>query len=400
MTKQRVLAMPVDNSFMKKMISGVLLYMLGPLGLTILPLVVGGAVRDLGLNESQAGYLASIDLLGVVLTSVTSVFWIHRISWRKVALASIFLVVLGNVASMYATSFSSISASRFLAQLGSGGIYSLAILVLAQSAQPSRYFSLGISATISLSIVIFLWVPELSLQYGNQVLYGFHSIAALIVLPAILWLPTKGKAKKECVESVNQSNKKQDTYWLIAAFFLLFFVSACCGALWAYIGRIGDVAGFNATYVGEVLALTQVVSFITAIGASVASVRWGRLLPVSVGIVLFVLSMLLIQSPNPLIFMIGACASQVAWIFVLPYLMLLCVESDTRNHFYLLITAFKMGGFSAGPAIVAVLLNSGDLSMVSWVGLVFLGLALLVAFPVCRRLDRTAALKLNKGSNV
>jgi hypothetical protein len=110
--------------------------------------------------------------------------------------------------------------------------------------------------------------------------------------------------------------------------------------------------------------------------------------------------MWLIQSSDPLIFMIGACASQVAWIFVLPYLMLLCVESDRSNHFYLLITAFKMGGFSVGPAIVAFLLTHDDLVMVSWVGIIFLALALVGSLPICRRLDRAATLKLARGSEV
>ncbi len=38
--------------------AGILLYMLAPLGMTLIPLTVGAAATDLGFTNSEVGYLA------------------------------------------------------------------------------------------------------------------------------------------------------------------------------------------------------------------------------------------------------------------------------------------------------------------------------------------------------
>lgn len=91
-------------------------------------------------------------------------------------------------------------------------------------------------------------------------------------------------------------------------------------------------------------------------------------------------------------YLLGVCLSQFAWIFVLPYLMAMCVQSDPSGKYYVLITAFKMGGFSMGPAAVATFI-SGDgvgssLVAASWVGAVFLLLSLVIALPMSLRFDK------------
>ena len=69
-------------------------------------------------------------------------------------------------------------------------------------------------------------------------------------------------------------------------------------------------------------------------------------------------------------------------------LLLMCVELDPSGHYYVLTVAFKMGGFSAGPAIVAMFLGDNGYALVSWVGVAFLFLCLVLVVPLSLRLDR------------
>jgi hypothetical protein len=179
---------------------------------------------------------------------------------------------------------------------------------------------------------------------------------------------------------------------MLLCFVAFAFFMMAEGGIWAYVERIGAQAGLAADFVGQSLAASQVASFIAALMASALSIRLGRTLPIVGGMTLFLISLYFLQLPTANMYLLGVCLSQFAWIFVLPYLMAMCVQSDPSGKYYVLITAFKMGGFSLGPAAVATLISGGDtgpgLVAASWVGAGFLLLSLLIAAPISMRFDK------------
>ena len=74
--------------------------------------------------------------------------------------------MLGNALSIMSDSFAAISAARFLTEMGSGGIYALALVTLGETKSPDRSYSFGIASTIALSVAIFLWFPSFISEYG------------------------------------------------------------------------------------------------------------------------------------------------------------------------------------------------------------------------------------------
>ena len=372
----------------RAIVAGLLLYMLAPLGMTLIPLMVGAAVTDLGLSDSEVGYLASIDLMGLAFISITAMLWVRRYSWHLIARLSLIVIVAGNLLSIWAESFTAISAARFLTEMGSGGIYALALVTLGETKSPDRSYSFGIASTIAVSVAIFLWFPSFIGRYGIDFIFAFHIVLALLILPAIRWLPT----------SVSIDSQRGDAGTggsvplMLLCFVAFAFFMMAEGGIWAYVERIGAQAGLAADFVGQSLAASQVASFIAAIMASALSIRLGRTLPIVGGMTLFLISLYFLQLPTANMYLLGVCLSQFAWIFVLPYLMAMCVQSDPSGKYYVLITAFKMGGFSLGPAAVATLISGGDtdpgLVAASWVGAAFLLLSLLIAVPISMRFDK------------
>ena len=76
-------AIPVEQGKItsnKSIVAGLLFYMLAPIGMTLIPLMVGAAATDLGLSDSEVGYLASIDLMGLAFISITAMLWIRQYS--------------------------------------------------------------------------------------------------------------------------------------------------------------------------------------------------------------------------------------------------------------------------------------------------------------------------------
>ena len=103
--------------------------------------------------------------------------------------------------------------------------------------------------------------------------------------------------------------------------------------------------------------MTTVVSFFTAMAASALSTRFGRSLPICFGVSVFIAGLYLLLWTDPSIYMVAASMTQFDWIFVWPYLLLMCVEFGPSGRYYVLVTAFMLGGFSVGPAIIAMFLG-------------------------------------------
>ena len=370
-------------------VAGILMYMLAPLGMTLVPLMVGAAAKDLGFSDSQVGFLASADLIGLAVAAVSAVFWIHRVSWRVVGLISTLIIIAGNALSAVATSFEVLCVARFITELGSGGVFSLAMVTLGATRHPDRFFAIGIGMTIAISVAIFFWLPAIIDASGIGVVFLVHGLVALLVLPSVLWLDTGKAEDKDTNDEAGETKRSYIPLYICFAGFSCLTIAE--GGVWSYVERIGAAANFSSEFVGQVLAATQIVSFFTAMAASALSTRFGRSIPIGFGIIVFIIGLYLLLQPDASLYMVAACMTQFAWIFVLPYMLLMCVELDPSGHYYVLVIAFKMGGFSAGPAIVALFLGGGGYALVSWIGIGFLLLCLLLVIPLSLKLDRTAS---------
>jgi len=77
------------------------LLVMGPMFFLLLPLYIGALVDYLGLSEAQAGLLTSLELLGTSAAAVMAVFWIRRLSWRRVAAYAAGALLLGNLLCVF-----------------------------------------------------------------------------------------------------------------------------------------------------------------------------------------------------------------------------------------------------------------------------------------------------------
>lgn len=362
------------------------MYMLAPVGMSLLPLMVGSASDSLGLTQQQSGYLASADLGGIAVASVLCAIWIRKLSWTNLAVGAILMIVVTNGLCIKADTFVSLCLLRFLTEFGHGIIYSLAIVSIGDSIKPDRYFAIGIGLTVFISILFFMFLPELIQLHGGSLIYITHGLVALLVLPVIFWFPKRG---------LNISNKSgEKRHSLIPLFIAMIafgFFMATEGGIWAFIERFGNADGYSPANIGDALVATQVASVIGAIVASILSIRFGRFIPVLVGLLLFSLSLLLLTVKGYLFFITAACLTQFFYIFIAPYFLLMCVELDPTGRLYVLTTAFKLGGMSAGPSIIALFLSEGNYHAVSWVGVLFLIICLIMMTPLALRLDRSSS---------
>ena len=363
--------------------AGVVLYMLAPVGMSLLPLLVGAAADRFGISEQQGGLLASADLGGICVAAVLVAFWIRKVSWKILATLGIVVLVGANLLSLQVSSFTSLVILRFITELGTGLIYSLAIVVIGDTYKPDRFYAIGVGLTVALSTAFFLIIPQLVEEKGIHVIFLAHAGVALLVLPFLFWMPRQGRDVTQTSGNVGITAMGP----LLLAMVAFTFFTAAEGGIWSYLERIGNAAEYDAQFVGQVLAVTQIASVIGSILASVLSTRWGRTLPLIAGIALFIAGSLFLLQANVPGYVIGACLTQFCYIFVIPYFLLMCVELDPTGRFFVLTTAFKLGGMAMGPAIAAYFITDGNLAPVSWVAAVCLVVSLVMIVPLSLRLD-------------
>lgn len=382
------IATPMQDTLTDRrgIIAGILCYMLAPLGMTLVPLLTGAAATTFGLSAAQVGVLGTADLAGLAIASATAVLWINKISWRRAAATGIALLLVGNLFSAFVSSFSALCLARFVTELGSGVIFSLALVTIGRTPKPDRYFAFGIGATIALAVGVFLALPAAIEQFGMDIIFSVHAAVAILACSFIAWLPEGGAARAKSDEG--QSKPLKPLFLCFVGFSCFTMVE---GGVWTYMERIGAAGDLSAGFIGEALAITQVVSLVAALGASAISTRFGRTLPLLVGLFSFLLGFYLLLKPGSYFYLVAVCLTQFAWIFTLPYLLLMCVEYDPTGRFYVLTTAFKMGGMAAGPAVVALFLKGSDYAPVSWVGGVFLLICMAIVVPLALKLDRQKA---------
>jgi len=377
----------------KAIAAGIILYMLAPVGMSLLPLLTGTATETFGLTDKQTGWLAAADYGGITVAAVLTALIIRRISWRLIAAIAMVPLIVVNILSIYVDQYELLIILRFITELGTGVLFSLAIVVLGDTLKPDRYYAIGIGLTIALSTVFFLVIPKLADQHGLPVVFLAHAGTSLLLLPFIFWIPHQGRQiEKPNLEA--GSIKPANVVPLFAAMIAFMLFTAAEGGIWAYIEPIGNASGLDDVAVGRILAITQVAGVAASIFMSWLSTRYGRTFPIISGLLLFIVGSYLLSVNTPYGYFAGAMVTQFLYIFLVPYFLLICVELDKTGRFFVLSTAFKLGGFSLGPILVAFCVSDGNLEVVSWVAIAVLIASLLIALPLVRRLDKTKARKL------
>jgi hypothetical protein len=164
------------------------------------------------------------------------------------------------------------------------------------------------------------------------------------------------------------------------------------GAVWAFVKLIGTAGGLEAPAVGQALGLTTALGTLGALAASVLSDRIGRLIPVSIALLVQVAMVSLLRGEMSwLQFVATAATFQIFWNMTGPYLMGTVAMSDATGKVSLLIPTAQIGGFFLGPVIVGRFLTEGSYLAVNVVSASCILLALALFVPAAARLKGVKA---------
>lgn len=376
-TEYRENKTPNINSAMT-LVAAIYINIVGPAVFIVQPGFIQLLVTYNGYSAERAGYVASAEMWGIAFTTVLLTFLIGRINWRTILTVAVGFMVVGNLGSLAADSWTEFAAWRFLTGVGCGALISVGFTILGLTRHPDRNFGLAIACILIYGACGLWLMPAAGVIVGLQGVIVLFAVLGASVLPFILYLPTSGK-QDNLTSAVTVELPGVYQCMAIATMFCYFLGQ---GVVWAYLFLIGTAGGGTEQAVANGLTVSQIFGIAGAFLASVMGLRYGRLGPISLGIFGGIIPLAYLFGASGIFaYTVAVCVYNFSWNMLHPYLLAAMASFDRTGRIVTYAVSAQMIGLAVGPAIAATVIDGNDFSYVLWLGIIFFVFSLCLILP-------------------
>jgi MFS family permease len=327
---------------------------LGIMAFQVMPAFVMGMISDLKLSDSQIGWVASAQLLGIAFGSILNLRLIKIFSWRRIATIGIGLLILTDFISIFVTDFVPFAVLRLFAGTAGGICVSFGAFGLANTLKADRNFGLFMAFQVFAAIVGNMFLPGLVQSNGIICIYIFLLAVELLALFVLLNnIPNMDVADHEATEG--NSKRVWALCFLQLTAILFFFVAL--GGFWTYIAPIGLAAGLSEQETGKAISLGLFGGLAGSFVATNLNIRIGRLVPILFAVgTQFIALAILYSGFDFTVFMFAAGLFMFGWYMFFPYQLGLLAALDRDGRPMILANAVAGIGSGLGPMILALFL--------------------------------------------
>ncbi|GAA6151549.1 MFS transporter [Pseudoteredinibacter isoporae] len=347
---------------------------LGPAVFIVQPGFVQSLVSEMNFSEAQAGYVASAEMWGIAVATLLLTIGARYVNWQRVLFFSVLVTALGNGVSVMPEGPASFAGVRFITGLGSGTMISLSFTAIGLSRDSDRNFGFMIMWILIYGAIGFACMPAIVNIFGLDALLLFWAAFNLSGLAVLRFMPAQ--------PADTQQNPIKTTGLAWYAISALFFYFLAQGVVWAYLFLIGVNGGLGEETVAWGLTISQLLGITGAVCAATLANRYGRLMPLQVGILSSIVALLMLLGDlSASLFAISVCLFNFAWNKTHPFMLALLADFDNEGRAVQLGVAAQMLGLALAPALAAILLEGADYAMVIWLGIILFGLSGLFILP-------------------
>jgi len=339
----------------------IILGVIGSIVFLLLPMLIGAFTENLSLTAAQVGLLGSADMTGMFIAAVVATGWIRSYNWRVIAALACGLLIVCHILSGFVQLFIPLFLIRVIAGFAGGSLMSIALTSLGDTPQPDRFFALFIAGQLMLG-GLGLWLfPGFLAQFGLGGVFGALAVVVLGASLFIPFIPQQGRKIEPAVTSPSKSRAANRAMLPgLMALLACFIFNLGIMAVWAYLERMGNAAGLEASYIGSTLAVSLAGALVGALLAAAIANRFGRVIPLILTLVVQVVALLLLSgelSRNA--FLVGVMLFAFAWNFPVPFQLAITVSMDVSGRLVVLFLSAVKLGYAAGPVIAAQLIMMG-----------------------------------------
>jgi len=352
------------NFTTKEVISTSIISALGALMFLLLPVIIGITTDNLKLSEQQSSLLVSFYFIGFLAACIFSPFITKKITWKNNSYLGVLFMTLGLVFIAFVPSYKLVLLFLSFIGLGSGTLFSLAIVILSNAKNAERYFGIKIVFEQVLAALLLFIIPAfIVVSFGYQGTFLAISFTVLLLGFASLGLPNASLiVNKDVRNNTNKTSPSFNIKLWIALLCLCFFFGAL-STLWAFVERLavtnklsgdeiglalslsvmgGAVGGLLAAYIGNKLNLKKFILLITPL---ILLIVWAFYLQFTF-----------------IVFTMAAFFLSLCWNFSLAYQMKIVINQDESK-------ASWLASFIALGGIIFPALGGALLGFYGWLGL-------------------------------
>ena len=358
------------------------------------PGFVQGLVEYLGFDDQGAGKVVSAEMWGLAATTILMTFIAHRVNWRSVVFGSLVVMFIANAGCTLTTDVQTFVMLRFVAGLGAGSLVSLSFAAVGLTSNPDRNFGLLIMWVLTYGAIVLWAMPAAYEALGFNGVIWFFALFPLTAIPFVRHLPVSGETDAQVEEDAVNLSPALKGMALVAM--LAYFMAQ--GVVWAYLFLIGMAGGLTDQAVANGLMLSQFAGIAGALLAAVLAHRFGRSIPLTIGIVGGAICLyFLVGNFSFLVFALAVGIYNFLWNLTHPFLLGAMASFDRHGRVVVYAVAMQMVGLAIGPYLAASIITEGVYINVNWAGAgLFLLAWILVLPPVIAQAKQWQATTLEK----
>jgi predicted MFS family arabinose efflux permease len=357
----------------------------GAVGFEALPFVVGSLVDGLGLDETRAGWIASLELAAMALSALVLAPRVAGLSLRTLALSGAALAASAHAASALADGFVPLLALRVAGGLGEGALVAAGNALIASSIDPDR-LAARVEIAMGLAAAALLAALPRALAVGaHRAAFAAMLLVVLACAPLLTRIPhAPASARPAKLAGLAQPRAVA----ILAGGLLL---TAGESAIWAFVERLGRDAGLEAASMGLLLGASTLVGLLGAGLAVWLGARRGRSWPIALGIAVQAAGCWsLVHAQDSAVYVAGVLAYAVSFFFVQPYLIGTAAAADSRGRVAAAFGGVVLLGGGIGPGLAGTLIGWSSYAALAWQVVGASAAALAAILPVAAALDREA----------
>ena len=366
-------------------------YLTGMQGIALLPFCIGSIIDSFDVSQGVAGGLATIQLGILAFVSLFLSSIINRVNRRWFLFIGTSISIFGNFLSIIAVVTQSIIllfVARMLTGFGEGVAVATISAVAASTVNPTRTFAYMNGYGVIIIGCVFLTSPALIESYGASGLFGIMMSIGIIAIASVSYVPNT----KTSNDSISKNNLNWNfglKPWL--CLLLIGAIAIATGGVWAFAERVGvQNVGLPLQNVGVMIAVAAFVTPIGPIMANLIGNRFGRTLPVTTGLALYILvAFVFAYTADPALFFIGVVGHSIVSVFLGTYLAGFFSFLDPSGRVVAASLSFTSVGNAIGPSIMAFAMVYGSgYEALGWTALFLLSLTIVCFFPILWEIDK------------
>jgi predicted MFS family arabinose efflux permease len=328
-----------------------------------MPTFLGSIADSLELNEQQIGFIASAFLFGVVLVATSGVFWLRRASWKKSVVVAFGLVITAYLTCLLAHSYTMFVALMFIAGVGSGLIYAIALTSIGDTIETERNIGYAVCGNVVLGAVGLFAFPVVNRLWGFPGIIGALIAVTSLVAVCLPWFPDRGVKQAGDVKG----RAKGPVYPVFVGLGALLLLFTGLSGAWAFIERVAVQAGIEPTTAGTILGILMTFAAGGALLAAYIGNRFGNVKPIWAGTIAILAALAMLTDIEGLVlYGLAALLFQGGWNFALPYQLGGIAQADYTGRFIPLVATGQGLGAVLGPSM------AGSMILVKGYGFAFL----------------------------